>query len=135
MQNNVSGKSNSSHVILIVEDQADTRESLRKLLEIHGYQVETAADGRRGADLLLELRPHVAVIDIGLPNLSGYEIARLAREAGLSTPLVALSGYGMPADKERAMQAGFDVHLTKPADPRDLLAVIAESLVQNRTDD
>ena len=101
--------------ILVIEDSADNRESLVLLLQQLGHQVETAEDGQAGLDRLAELRPQVALIDIGLPRLDGYELARQARErVGRQSFLVALTGYGQPEDQRRAYQAGFDAHLTKP---------------------
>jgi signal transduction histidine kinase/CheY-like chemotaxis protein len=101
--------------ILVVEDSADNRESLVLLLQQLGHQVATAEDGQVGLARLEELRPQVALIDIGLPRLDGYELARQARErVGRQSYLVALTGYGQPDDQRRAYQAGFDAHLTKP---------------------
>lgn len=116
----------SGQLILVVEDQEDARESLRALLQLYGYRVETAADGRRGLEMLLELKPQLALIDIGLPILNGYEIARLARNEHVATPLVALTGYASENDTKLATYAGFDAHLKKGIDPGRLLAVIAE---------
>jgi signal transduction histidine kinase/CheY-like chemotaxis protein len=101
--------------ILLVEDSADNRESLRELLEELGHRVDVAVDGPQGVDQALRLRPEVVVVDIGLPGLDGLEVARRLRSAlGTEVLLVALSGYGQPEDKERARRAGFDAHLTKP---------------------
>ena len=101
--------------ILVIEDSADNRESLVLLLQQLGHQVETAEDGQIGLARLSQLRPQVALIDIGLPRLDGYELARQARErVGRQSFLVALTGYGQPEDQRRAYQAGFDAHLTKP---------------------
>jgi CheY-like chemotaxis protein len=112
--------------ILVVEDQPDARESLRLLLECWGHQVEMAADGLRGVQLALAWKPEVAIVDIGLPLLDGYEVARRLRAAlGTTIRLIALTAYRSPEDIRRAYAAGFDVHLAKPADPseiRDLLA-------------
>jgi PAS domain S-box-containing protein len=116
-----------SRRVLIVEDGADARESLRLLLEHAGHVVETAEDGPTGLAKLQAFHPEVALIDIGLPGLDGYAVARLAREspetAGIR--LVAVTGYGQADDRQRALSAGFDQHVTKPVDParlRDLLA-------------
>jgi CheY-like chemotaxis protein/anti-sigma regulatory factor (Ser/Thr protein kinase) len=113
--------------VLVVEDAEDTRLSLRIALEMNGHEVHTASDGASGLDALLKLRPDIALIDIGLPKLDGYEIARRARAAGVATRLVAVSGYGMPEDKAQATAAGFDVHLTKPAPMDRVLALVSES--------
>ncbi len=109
--------------ILIVEDNADGREMLRLLLEILGHEVIVAADGVEGVEKALQWHPDVAVIDIGLPRLDGYAVARrLRRELGCELFLITQTGYGRPEDREQALAAGFDVHLTKPVDPVELLA-------------
>jgi CheY-like chemotaxis protein len=107
--------------ILIIEDHSDGREALRRLLRLWGHEVEAAEDGLRGVEKALEWRPDAAVVDIGLPLLDGYEVARrLRRELDDHIYLVALTGYGQPEDRARALQAGFDVHLVKPVDPEQL---------------
>ena len=118
----------SGQLILVVDDQQDVRESLRRLLELYGYRVETAAEGRRGLEMLIELRPPLALIDIGLPILNGYEIARLARNEHLTTQLVALTGYASETDRRLAAEAGFDAHFKKGDDPGQMLALISELL-------
>jgi len=112
--------------ILIVEDGADHRESLQELLEAQGHRVDTAIDGERGVEQALTVRPEVALVDIGLPRLDGYEVARRIRGAmGSKIFLIALTGYGQPDDRARAAAAGFDVHITKPLDFRVLERLIA----------
>jgi signal transduction histidine kinase/ActR/RegA family two-component response regulator len=114
--------------IVIVEDNADARETLRRLLELGGHRVRTAADGAAGLATLLAAPPEVALIDIGLPQLDGYEIARRVRQAqgaGRRPLLVALSGYGLPEDAQRSLDAGFDAHLVKPIDEQALEALLA----------
>lgn len=102
--------------ILVVEDEADAREGLRMLLEASGYAVETAADGVDGLAKLLDGPPDAAVVDIDLPGLNGYELARRARAAPVSrrVRLIALTGFGRDKDRRAAQEAGFDRHLTKP---------------------
>jgi CheY-like chemotaxis protein len=102
--------------VLVVEDEADAREGLRMLLEASGYAVETAADGLDGLAKLLDGPPDAAVVDIDLPGLNGYEVARRARAAPASrgVRLIALTGYGRDRDRRAAAEAGFDRHLTKP---------------------
>jgi CheY-like chemotaxis protein len=86
-----------------------------------GHQVAVAADGRQGVEQALALRPEVALVDIGLPELDGYEVARRVRAAlGRDIFLIALTGYGQPHDHRRAFEAGFDAHLVKPADVEQL---------------
>jgi two-component system, sensor histidine kinase len=103
--------------ILIVEDHEDARDSLRLMLELAGHEVRTAVDGPSGLETLLAYKPDVALIDLGLPGLDGYDVARLARPEVPETSLIALTGYGQAEDQRRAHAAGFDVHITKPVDP------------------
>jgi CheY-like chemotaxis protein/two-component sensor histidine kinase len=108
--------------VLIVEDGADARESLRLLLEQSGHLVETADDGPSGLLALAAFRPEIALIDIGLPGLDGYTLAAAARRQPETRDirLVALTGYGQGEDRRRALAAGFDQHVTKPVDPSTL---------------
>ena len=107
--------------VLVIEDNRDGRETLQALLEHHGCRVEVAEDGLQGVDKALAWRPDVAVVDIGLPRLDGYQVAERIRSAlGSSIFLITLTSYGRAEDRARAAAAGFDVHLVKPADPQDL---------------
>ena len=111
--------------ILVVEDNADAREMLRIVLELAGHEVHEAVDGPSGLARALDLRPDIALVDIGLPGFDGLEMARRVRDAvGASIHLVALTGYGQPDDRRQALGAGFDAHLVKPVDPPALLAAI-----------
>ncbi|HET9226202.1 MAG TPA: ATP-binding protein [Thermoanaerobaculia bacterium] len=114
--------------ILVVEDNHDGRESLRDLLELWGHEVETAANGPDGVDAALSSLPDVALIDIGLPGLDGNEVAQRIRAAldGDTMALIAMTGYGQPEDRRRALQAGFDAYLVKPVDPDDLARTLQE---------
>jgi PAS domain S-box-containing protein len=110
---------NALHV-LIVEDNRDTAESLRLLLELQGYEVDVAFTGGAALESARRLRPDLVLCDIGLPGgMDGYEVARALRADPPRVPLhlIALSGYGQEEDQRRARQAGFDRHLTKPVDP------------------
>jgi CheY-like chemotaxis protein len=112
--------------MLVVEDNEDAREMLRTCLQLDGHRVVTAADGMDGLELALKSRPEIALIDIGLPRLDGYEVARRIRRAlGSQMTLIALTGYGQSEDRRRATQAGFDTHLVKPVDPDELARVLA----------
>jgi len=103
--------------VLVVEDNHDSRELLSMILTRRGHRVFTAADGPSGVDEALARKPRVVLIDIGLPGLDGYGVARQVRAAlGASVLLVATTGYGQPDDQQRALSAGFDLHLTKPID-------------------
>lgn len=113
--------------VLTIEDADDARQSLRMALEMDGHRVQSATDGASGLKALLETRPDIAFIDIGLPMLNGYEVARRARAAGVRARLVALRGYGLPEDKTQADNAGFDAHFTKPTPIDRVLALVAET--------
>jgi signal transduction histidine kinase/ActR/RegA family two-component response regulator len=108
--------------VLVVEDNHDGRESLRDLLEIWGHRVELAENGPDGVEAALSGLPDVALIDIGLPGLDGNEVAQRIRAAldGDRMALIAMTGYGQPEDRRRALQAGFDAYLVKPVDPDEL---------------
>ena len=110
--------------LLIVEDNDDGRQTLRTLLEMLGHEVHEAADGAAGVAAALALQPDVCFIDIGLPELDGYEVARRVKAAKPAIRLVALTGYGRFEDLERARDAGFDEHLLKPASMDLLQAAI-----------
>lgn len=108
--------------IVLIEDEADIRTSVQTLLESWGHCVKTAGDGIRGAKLIFQHNPDVAIIDIAMPGIDGYTVARRVREkpAHETTRLIAMTGFGRDEDRQRAMQAGFNTHLTKPARPEDL---------------
>jgi CheY-like chemotaxis protein len=114
--------------VLIVEDNSDVRSMLHTLLEFDGYQVYEAADGSQGLETIIREPFDVALIDIGLPGIDGYELARRARSCcGQHCPrLVALTGYGRVSDRAAVKAAGFDEHLVKPCDPDELLRVLAK---------
>jgi two-component system, sensor histidine kinase len=112
--------------VLVVEDHPDGRESLRLLLGLWGHQVEVAGDGMLGVEKALSWRPDAAIVDINLPLLDGHEVARRIRaELGSEVVLIALTAYGQLEDRERALRAGFDVHLTKPVDVDRLQSLLA----------
>jgi signal transduction histidine kinase/CheY-like chemotaxis protein len=111
--------------VVIVEDSADSRLSLQKILEQEGHTVHTAVDGRSGFDVIAQMKPDVAVIDIGLPGLDGFGLAEQLRSLGLRTYLIALTGYGLAEDRRRAFASGFDAHMTKPPQMDRLLALVA----------
>jgi PAS domain S-box-containing protein len=104
--------------VLVVDDNVDAATSLAMLLTAEGHEVRTAHEGRAGLRVAHELRPQAVFLDIGLPGLDGYEVARaIRRDEALGTPmLVAMTGYGQDADRLRSLAAGFDHHLVKPAD-------------------
>jgi signal transduction histidine kinase len=111
--------------ILVVEDDEDSRQMLCRLLELSGHQVHQAADGVHGLEQALALRPDVALVDVGLPGLDGYQVATRIRTAGLTDVfLIAVTGYGQDEDRLRAEAAGFDAHVTKPVNPPALTELL-----------
>jgi CheY-like chemotaxis protein len=118
--------------ILVVDDNVDAAESMALLLGLGGHAVRTAHDGPSGIQAARELAPDVVVLDIGLPGMNGYEVARALREDPRlrAVILIALTGYGTTEDRGRALGAGFDHHLTKPVDPEALDALIKSLLAR-----
>jgi PAS domain S-box-containing protein len=116
--------------VLVADDNRDAADSLQRILSLYGYEVEVAYDGTAAIELDWAFRPKVAVLDIGMPGASGLEVARSIRQTrGGVVTLIALTGWGQEGDRRRAMEAGFDYHLTKPVDPgalNDLLVEVAE---------
>jgi CheY-like chemotaxis protein len=112
--------------VLVVEDHDDAREAVRCLLEVRGHRVEGVADGPGAVDAALSSRPDVVLVDIGIPGHDGYEVARRLRATviGQHMMLVAITGYGQPDDRQRALESGFDAHLVKPIDPDELYRLL-----------
>jgi two-component system CheB/CheR fusion protein len=120
--------------IVLVEDQDDAREMMRALLELRGHTVIDVGNAREAIDVIRREKPDAAVVDIGLPELSGYDVARAVRKSpGCDQMLlVALTGYGSQSDVRTAEEAGFDAHLTKPAEPERLFRLIANRAAVHR---
>jgi CheY-like chemotaxis protein len=119
--------------VLVVDDYPDTAESIAEMLRLDGLDVETATDGVQGIASAAVFRPDLVLLDIGLPTLDGYAVARRIQSlALLPRPfIVAVTGHGMQADKRRSGEAGFDLHLLKPVDPetcRGLTALLQTSI-------
>jgi PAS domain S-box-containing protein len=114
--------------ILVVDDNRDAAESLAMLLKIMGNNVRTAGDGEKGVQAATEFRPHVVLLDIGLPKLNGYEACRLIRQQAWSqhTVLIAVTGWGAEDDRRQSQEAGFDHHMVKPVDPTSLMKLLAD---------
>jgi two-component system CheB/CheR fusion protein len=106
----------SEHRILVVDDSADGRESMAELLRLAGYRVAEAADGPEALRVATEFRPDVVLLDIGLPGMDGFEVARRLRELPETrmATLIALTGYGQREMQDRSKKVGFDHHLVKP---------------------
>ena len=110
--------------VLIVEDNIDAADIMGELLKRRGHEIQIAHDGQTGLSTARTFRPHVILLDIGLPDTDGYTVAHRLREEQLGGELlIALTGYGEAEDRERAQKAGFDRHLTKPVDPDALIAL------------
>ncbi|WP_394836159.1 response regulator [Pendulispora rubella] len=110
--------------VVVVEDNTDSRDMLCTLLKHAGFECRTAHDGPSGMALIENMKPDVAIIDLGLPGMNGFELARRLRRAKLSLYLVALTGYGQSADRMAALDAGFDEHVVKPVHADALLALL-----------
>jgi len=115
------------HRVLIVDDSADTAQSVAELARSWGHEVAVAQDGPTALEVVTRFRPDIALVDIGLPRMNGYELAqRLRQIPGMETArLVAITGYGSEQDRRAAQEAGFSLHLTKPVDPDRLKKLLA----------
>ena len=115
--------------ILVIEDNADTRDVLKLMLEVEGASVETAENGEQGLRAAERLRPDIVLCDIGLPDIDGFEVARRirARTDRAVSRLIALTGYGQAEDMRQAIKAGFDAHLTKPVNLDQLMALLVSA--------
>jgi PAS domain S-box-containing protein len=123
--------------VLLVDDHDDVRDMTRRLLELAGHTVFEARDGLVAVDVASSVRPEVALIELGLPGLDGYEVARRLRATarGRAMTLVALTGYGRAEDHARSRDAGFHAHLVKPVDAESLAAVLASGGASANTDE
>jgi CheY-like chemotaxis protein len=116
------GQASAGHMhsvrVLVVDDNRDAADTLSMLLEVLGHRAQVAHDGGAALDVVLDFRPQVVFLDIGMPGMSGYEVAEAIRnDRRFDQPLlVALTGWGSEDDRERTRAAGFDLHLTKPVD-------------------
>jgi len=117
--------------IAIVEDNSDSRVVLADVFESMGFTVLTAEDGEKALRLAEEERLHAYIIDLGLPGIDGYEVARRIRQMPTADRalLIALTGYGTPEDKQRAVEAGFDHHFTKPPDFDAIAEILRKTVV------
>jgi CheY-like chemotaxis protein len=113
--------------VLVVDDSVDTVESTARLLKLHGHEVQTACDASEAIAAALRWRPEFVLLDLGLPDIDGYQVAlRIRQEASCQgTVLIALTGYGQPEDRQRSRAAGIAYHLLKPVDPGELLALLS----------
>jgi signal transduction histidine kinase/ActR/RegA family two-component response regulator len=114
--------------VLVVDDNADAAETLARLLALRGYEVRTAHDGRRALEVARDFHPRVAIVDIGMPVMDGYQVAQELTRLSDRPHLIAVTGYGQEHDRERAHAAGFDRHLVKPVAAERLFAYLDEAL-------
>lgn len=124
----VAGSDGRALEILVVDDNRDSASSLAMLLTIRGHRVRTAHDGPEALRLLSHYRPRLILLDLGLPGMSGYEVAHRVRESAElgETILAALTGWGQAEDRRRTREAGFDYHLVKPAEPDEIDRIVAD---------
>lgn len=116
-----------THRIAVIDDNVDANDSLTAILQMMGHEVSSAFHGQTGFELIRDTDPQIVVCDIGLPGMDGYQIIARLRETmkGQLPVMIALTGYGQPEDRARALAAGFDHHLTKPVDVEALLGLVA----------
>ena len=114
--------------VLIADDNVDTAESFNILLKLNGYETQLAHDGRQALEQVRTQRPDIAIVDIGMPQLNGYDVARRIREEpwGKHIFLIAATGWAQPEDRRRTHEAGFDIHLVKPVEPDVLLNLLQQ---------
>jgi PAS domain S-box-containing protein len=129
-----SAPTGTSRRVLVVDDNSDAAESLSMMLEMSGHIVKTAGDGEKALALVERWSPEFMLVDIGLPGIDGYEVARRlrARSASRGAVLVALTGYGGADERRRSLEAGFDYHMVKPVVPEELFRLLRGSLVPKR---
>lgn len=113
--------------VLIADDNCDSAETLAELLRLAGHEVHVAFDGVQAVDIFARTKPELVMLDVGMPHMSGLDAARNIRamQDGASVTLIAITGWGQELDRQRTTQAGFDLHITKPIDPKTLHAIIS----------
>jgi CheY-like chemotaxis protein len=116
-------RSTARAVVLVIEDNLDAADTLRMVLEVSGFEAHAVHTGPAGVQAAREIRPRIVLSDIGLPGMDGYAVARTLRDDPITATcrLIAITGYGADGDRERALAAGFDLHLVKPVAPERLV--------------
>jgi CheY-like chemotaxis protein len=130
------GAATASLSIVVADDNVSAVTLLAELLRMEGHRVHVATDGAQALAVAHAVQPSVLILDIGMPKLTGYEVAQAVRRTpwGQQAFLLAATGWGQEADKERAKSAGFDAHFIKPFDPEELLAVIQNKVTMQAGD-
>ncbi len=121
--------------VLVVDDNVDAAESTGMILRLSGHDVQVAYSGQSALEMAVEYQPNVILLDIGLPEMDGYEIARRLRQRPQLSKvwLIALTGYGQDSDRQRSQEAGFDYHMVKPIDSEELEELIAKLTKEPRS--
>jgi CheY-like chemotaxis protein len=112
--------------VLVVDDNVDSALTMGALLSMHGHDVRTAHDGLHALEEVNRFKPDVAILDIGMPGMNGYTVAKRIRERMVDAQLllIAVTGWGQEEDRQRSRAAGFDHHLVKPVDPSELMSLL-----------
>jgi CheY-like chemotaxis protein len=121
--------------ILVVDDNMDSADMLVMLLQMFGHEAQAAYSGQTALEAAVEYQPEVVLLDIGLPDMNGYEVAQHLRQQPLTknARLIAMTGYGQDSDRQRSEEAGFDRHLVKPVNPQELRELLATGEKQPRS--
>lgn len=121
--------------VLVVDDNKDSAQTLGMMLKIMGNDVRTAHDGLEAIEQAADYRPHVILLDLGMPKLNGYDVCRRIREQdwGSDMMIIALTGWGQAEDRQRTKEAGFDHHLVKPVDVAKLNELLESSKLRRRS--
>lgn len=124
--------SETAQKVLVVDDNETAADALSQLLRLRGYEVEVAYSGESAFDKALVFQPQVAIVDIGMPIMDGYALAIKFHQEDLSCTYIALTGYGQTHDKQKALLAGFDYHLTKPAGIKEIESILQTVLATSK---
>lgn len=121
--------------VLVVDDNMDSADMLVMLLQMFGHEARAAYSGQTALEVALEYQPEVVLLEIGLPDMNGYEVAQHLRQQPLTknARLIAMTGYGQDSDRQRSEEAGFDRHLVKPVNPQELQELLATGEKQPRS--
>ena len=115
-------------LVVVADDDKASADSMARLMRAAGFAPLVAYGGRAALTLLSDVRPPIAILDLDMPDVSGFEVARRARESGVNTKMVAITGFDRPEDRERALEAGFHAFFTKMSDRKELIAVLRAAI-------